>query len=136
MILIWKWKKTMQLVLVADRDEGTRRMIAESLRGGDFQIVEADTIDAVLRDVLKNKAQIILLGSDFDGLKAMEIIPLLKQCNRDLIIILVSNEESLALLRRLRREGIFYHALKPVSSDDQAELMQVIKCAFHNAQER
>jgi hypothetical protein len=55
----------------------------------------------------------------------------MKKCNRDLTIILVASELPLAMLRRARSEGIFYHALKPgtVPGDDE-ELRQAVKCAF------
>ena len=126
----------MQLLLIADRDEETRKQIAGYFSGSEYSVIEANSVDVVLRDVLKREAKVILLGSEFDGLSAMEIIPLLKKCNRDLTIILVSNEESPALVRRFRKEGIFYHALKPVDGNDREEIKQVVQCAFHNSTDR
>ena len=93
-------------------------------------------MDVVQRDVLKRDASVILLGSEFDGLSAMEMIPLSKKCNQNLTIIFILNEESLPLIRRLRQEGIFYHALKPVNGDDREEIRQVVYCAFHNSTDR
>jgi hypothetical protein len=61
---------------------------------------------------------------------ATELIPILKQCNRNLAIILVASELPLSLLRRARSEGIFYHALKPGRPGDNEELRQVVRCAF------
>jgi DNA-binding NtrC family response regulator len=126
----------MQFLLIADRDEETRRQIVGYFSGSEYRVIEADSVDIVLRNVLKKEARVILLGSEFDGLSAMEIIPLLKKCNRNLTIILISNEESLPLMRRFRKEGIFYHALKPVNGDDRDELRQVVQCAFHNSTDR
>ena len=126
----------MQLLLIADRDEATRKQIAGYLNGSEYQIIEADSVDVVLRNVLKKEASVVLLGSEFDGLSAMEIIPILKSCNQNLTIILISNEESLPLIRRVRKEGIFYHALKPVNNDDKEEIKQVVQCAFHNSTDR
>lgn len=126
----------MQLLLIADKDEETSSQIAGFFSGSEYSVIEADSVDVVLRDVLKREAKVVLLGSEFDGLSAMKIIPLLKRCNQDLTIILISNEESPALIRRFRREGIFYHALKPVNSDDREEIRQVVQCAFHNSTDR
>ncbi|RLB71603.1 MAG: response regulator [Deltaproteobacteria bacterium] len=120
----------MQLLLIADRDRETRQRIVEFFNGSEYKVIEADSVDIVLHNVLKEDARVILLGSEFDGLSAMEMIPLLKSCNRDLTIILISNEESLPLIRRCRREGIFYHALKPINGDDMEEFRQVVRCAF------
>ena len=126
----------MQLLLIADRDETTRKQIAGFFSGSEYSVIEADSVDVVLSNVLKKEAKVILLGSEFDGLSAMKIIPLLKSCNQNLTIILISNEESLPLIRRFRKEGIFYHALKPVNGDDKEELKQVVQCAFHNSTDR
>ena len=126
----------MQLLLIADRDEETRRRIAGYFSGSEYSVIEANSVDVVRRNVLKREARVILLGSEFDGLSAMEMIPLLKKCNQNLTIILISNEESLPLIRRLRQEGIFYHALKPVNGDDRKEIRQVVYCAFHNSTDR
>jgi hypothetical protein len=35
-------------------------------------------------------------------------------------------------LRKLRTEGIFYHALKPVDAEDREEIRQAVACAFKN----
>ena len=45
----------------------------------------------------------------------------------------MASELPLALLRKARHEGIFYHALKPVQSGDEEELRQAVKCAFAKA---
>ncbi|MCD6292934.1 MAG: response regulator [Deltaproteobacteria bacterium] len=126
----------MQLLLIADRDEATRKQIAGFFSGSEYSVIEADSVDVMLSNVLKNEARVILLGSEFDGLSAMKIIPLLKSCNRNLTIIMITNEESLPLIRRFRKEGIFYHALKPVNGDNQEEIKQVVQCAFHNSTDR
>lgn len=126
----------MQLLLIADKDEETRRRIVGFFNGSEYKIIEADSVDIVLRNALKREASVILLGSEFDGLSAAKIIPLLKKCNQNLTIILISNEESLSLIRRFRKEGIFYQALKPINGDDREELRQVVQCAFHNSTDR
>ena len=63
-------------------------------------------------------------------LSAADLVPLLKQCNQNVIIILVTAEASLPVIRKLRRLGIFYHALKPANPEDRDELCQAVRCAF------
>jgi DNA-binding NtrC family response regulator len=117
-------------VVIADKDLRNREEIAHLFGGTDYQVVEADTVLEVLRDVLEKDAKVILLGSDFGGRPARDLLPLLKKFDRKLTVILVSNEESLPLLRRFRREGIFFHALKPETEQDRQELLAVVQCAF------
>ena len=122
----------MRLLLIADEDVQARDNMLHLFGDTDYQVVAANSVDVVMRDVIKKEAQVVLLGNAFDNMPAGDLIPILKQCNQNLTIILVSNEESLPLLRKLRGEGIFYHALKPAAREDREELLQAVKCAFEN----
>lgn len=123
----------MGLLLIADEDVQNRDSMTQLFGDTEYEVVAADSVDVVMRDVLKKEAQVILLGGTFDNIPASDLIPILKKCNQYLTIILISNEESLPLLRKLRREGIFYHALKPSAVEDREELLQAVRCAFNNA---
>ena len=122
----------MGLLLIADEDVQNRDSMTQLFGNTDHEVVAADSVDVVMRDVIKREAQVVLLGSTFDNIPAGELIPILKKCNQNLTIIFISNEESLPLLRKLRREGIFYHALKPSAAEDKEELLQAVRCAFEN----
>lgn len=122
----------MGMLLIADEDVQTRNSMTQLFDGTEYEVVTADSVDAVLRDVLKRDVQVILLGSTFDNMPAGDLVPILKRCNRNLTIILISNDMSLPLIRKLRREGIFYHALKPVEAEDREEYVQAVRCAFNS----
>ena len=120
-------------LLIVDEDVTTRKQLAELFSDAGYQVSAPSSVTDVLVGILKKTAQVVLLSTRFDELLATELIPLFKQCNRDLSIILVASELPLALLRKARREGIFYHALKPVQSGDEEELCQAVQCAFDQA---
>jgi len=120
-------------LLIVDEDVTTRRQMAELFSAAGYQVSAPSSVAEALVGILKKTAKVVLLSTRFDALLATELIPLLKQCNRDLSIILVASELPLALLRKARREGIFYHALKPVQPGDEEELCQAVKCAFDKA---
>ena len=120
-----------QGILIADKDTETRRMMAELLGQAGYRVKTTDSAADVLSDILGKNAHIILVGSDFDEKVATaDLIPLIKKCDRNLTIILVSDEKSLGMVRKIRREGIFYHALRPVSAADGDEIRQAVECAF------
>ena len=125
----------MQGILIADEDLDCRKQMADLFIEAGYTVMVTNSAANVLHGILKKSAQVVLLGSEFDELAATDLIPLLKKCNRDLTIILVSDEVSLPLIRKLRKEGIFYHALKPVKPEDREELRQAVKCAFDNLKE-
>jgi len=120
-------------LLIVDEDVTTRKQMAELFSDAGYQVSAPSSVAEALVGILKKTVKVVLLSTRFDALLATELIPLLKQCNRDLSIILVASELPLALLRKARREGIFYHALKPVQPGDEEELCQAVKCAFDKA---
>lgn len=124
---------TTQGLLIVDDDVTTRKRMAELFIDAGYQVTVPTSVAGALVGILKKTAKVVLLSTRFDQLLATELIPLLKQCNRDLTIILVASELPLALLRKARHEGIFYHALKPVQPGDEEELRQAVKCAFDKA---
>ena len=122
----------MARLMIAEQDRDCRSMMAELLSEEGYSVTVTDSAADALSGILKKGAQVVLLGSEFDDLAAAELIPLLKQCNRDVTIILVSNDESQPAIRKIRTEGIFYHALKPTKREDTDEIRQAVRCAFQN----
>jgi DNA-binding NtrC family response regulator len=121
---------TMQGLLIADEDLATRKQMAELFIDAGYQVTVTTSAAGALYGILKKTVQVVLLSTRFDELLATELIPILKKCNRHLTIILVASELPLSLIRQARREGIFYHALKPGLSEDGEELREAVKCAF------
>lgn len=117
-------------LLIADEDVLTRKRMADLFIDAGYQVTVSDSAAGVLYGILKKTAQVVLLSTRFDELLATEMIPILKKCNRNLSIILVASELPLALIRKARSEGIFYHALRPNRPSDEEELRQAVKCAF------
>lgn len=120
----------MSRILIAEENPESRKVMAELCIEAGYNVTVTTTAAAVLQGILKKTAQVILLGSSFDELAATDLIPLFKKCCRNLTIILVSNEASLPVIRKMRNEGIFYHLLRPVLPEDREELKQVINCAL------
>ncbi|MHB8121951.1 MAG: response regulator [Desulfuromonadaceae bacterium] len=122
----------MQGVLIADENVESRKVLADLCIEAGYNVMVTTSAANVLHGILKKSAQVVLLSGEFDELAAAELIPLLKKCSRDLTIILVSDETSLPIIRKMRKEGIFYHSLKPIDPADREELRQVVACAFEN----
>lgn len=122
----------MQGLIIAEQDMDSRKQIADLLIDEGYNVIVTNSAANAVEGILKKAAQVVILGSEFDDLTAGDLVPLLKQCNRNLTIILVSADDSLPVIRRLRKQGIFYHALKPVNPADREELRQAVRCAFAN----
>lgn len=119
-------------ILLVDRDSEIRRQVASVFRIDGYWVDATDSAAQALSTVLARKTPVVLLGSDFDNLiKIHLLVHLLRKCHPQLAVILISNLESIPLIRALRQEGIYYHALKPVDQDDIEEIRLAVECAFN-----
>lgn len=125
-------------LLIANKDQSAREKMAALFDVDDYHVITTDSVANALEGILDKSIQVVLLSGAFDEQYVAKFVPLLKKCNRGLSIILVSDDLPLELLRRIRHEGIFYHALKPADNESWDEILQAVSCAFENyhAQQR
>ena len=119
-------------LLVAAKDRNARTEIATILIEAGYDVMVTNSAMKTMLDVIHCNTQVLLLGAELEELNSAELLPILKRCNRKLAIILVTDEASLPLMRKVRKEGIFYHALRPEESEGKEEIRQVVKCAIDN----
>lgn len=119
-------------LLIADKDLGTRRRMANLLIEAGYDVMVTDSAMKTIDGVWKQKAQVVLLGAELGEFTFVELVPLLKRCNRRLAIVLIADDTSLPMIRKVREAGIFYHALRPSEPEGEEEIRQVVKCAVEN----
>jgi DNA-binding NtrC family response regulator len=117
-------------LIIADKNAVTRKQMANLLMDAGYDVMVTDSAAKTIYGVLNKTAQVVLLGTALDEFTSAELVPLLKKCNRDLLIILIADDTPLPLMRKVRQEGIFYHALRPVEPKDDEEIRQAVKCAM------
>lgn len=123
-------------ILIADKDTEFLRYVTDHFRTAGYQVETTDSAVHVMCNILKKKIPVVLLGSDFDKkIGLVDMVQLLKKCNRHLAIIYVADEAPLPLVRQIRQEGIFYHALRPVTVEDQEEIRQAVDCALKSVKQ-
>lgn len=126
----------MGMILIADSDPKARKLLAGLLSEAGYKVTATGSAARALGDMLHKNAQVVILGTQLECLTAADLVPLLKKCNQDATIILVSDDQSLPLIRKVRREGIFYHLLRPLSPDDGEELCLAVRCAIERAPQK
>jgi len=124
--------RVMLELLIADKDRGTRRRMANLLIEAGYDVMVTDSATKTIDGVRRKKAQVVLLGAELGEFTFVELVPLLKRCNRKLTIVLIADDTPLPLIRKVREEGIFYHALRPTEPEGEEEIRQVVKCAVEN----
>lgn len=117
-------------ILIVDKDPAARQKLADFFQESNYQVETTGSAAYVVARIIQKNEPIVLLGSQFEEkISTADVISLLRECNKGLRIILISDENSPEMLRRIREEGIFYHALKPHNREDNEELRSVVECA-------
>lgn len=122
-------------IMIVNRDVSAQKKMAEFFKNSNYDVETTDSAAYAIAQIVRKNQPIVILGDTFEEeISAIDVIALMRRCNRNLRIILVSDDSSLETLRRIRKDGIFYHALKPVNEQDNEELMSVVECALGGAQ--
>jgi len=118
-----KWKT----LLIAYQDDLWTRSLCTFFQGMGYKVETTRAMSEIIRRIRKGNIHVILIDDEVEGVKACDIVPLLKHINPRIQIIVISSEESIGLVKRLRGAGIFYQAMKPV---DLGEVKSAVECAF------
>lgn len=114
-------------ILIAYQDDLWVRSLATFFHGLGYQVEIVRVLSDMIRKVQNGRYQVLLLDDEIEGLKACDIVSVLKKVNSKIQVIMISSEESLRYVRMLRGAGIFYQAMKPV---DMEEIRSAVECAF------
>jgi len=114
-------------ILITSQDNPGARSLSILFRQVGYRVETAEMVSDVIRKVRSREHQVVLLGDEVEGVKACDLVSLLKKINGKVQVIVISSDESLGSVRRLRGAGIFYQAMKPV---DFEELKCAVGCAF------
>jgi DNA-binding NtrC family response regulator len=113
-------------ILIAFQDDQWISPLSTLFQSLGYRVETARVVSEMIRKIRKGDTQVVLLDDEMEGIKAWDLIPLLKRSPR-VQIIGISSVESLTFLRRLRGAGIFYQAMKPI---DLEEIRSAVACAF------
>jgi two-component system response regulator AtoC len=114
-------------ILIAYQDDLWVRSLTTYFHGQGYRVETAKALSDMIRKIQNGHFEVLLLDDEIEGLKACDIVSLLKKVNSKIQVIMISSEESLGPVRRLRGAGIFYQAMKPV---DMEEIRSAVECAF------
>ncbi len=122
-------------ILIADKDRAAREKLAELFENSHFEVETTASAAYAIAKIVQKNEPIVILGDSFEEkIASVDVIALMRKCNKDLRIILVSDDSSLETLRRIREDGIFFHALRPHNQEDNEELRSAVECAVESFQ--
>ena len=115
-------------VLIAETNEEEREYLSIALASEGYKVETAKASSEMIKK-LHNKSDVgvIIMDVNMPGVRAYEVIPIVKKINRRIPIIVMSSDNSIDLARKVRQVGIFYYAMKPL---DIEEMKLVVRDAF------
>jgi len=114
-------------LLIAYQDDLWARSLSTFFHGIGYRVETVKVFGEMIRRLRNGQNQVILLDDEIEGVKAWDLVPLIKKINCRVQIVWVSSEESIGHVKRLRGAGVFYQAMKPV---DLEEIRAAVDCAF------
>jgi len=126
-------QKVQKTVLVADADKESRESLARFLSAENLTVYTASIGSEVIQKIQNTRIKVLIMDVELKGMKAYEIIPIVKKIDPELRIIVTSSDNSLDLARKIRAKGIFFYALKPL---DLEEIKLAVYDALKNSQKK
>ncbi len=105
-------------ILIACQEGGETESLNAFFQDRHYRVETAKTLGEMIRKVRDDSIHVLLLDDEIEGVRGWELVPLLKRIRKSIQVIVISSEESIAGVRRLRGTGIFYQAMKPVDLDE------------------
>ncbi len=117
----------LETFLVVYKDDFWARSLVPFFHGRGYRVETAKAVSDMIRKVRKGDIHVVLMDDEIEGVKALDLVNVVKKISSKTQIIVASSENSLGLAKQLREAGIFYQAMKPV---DLEEIQSVVDCAF------
>ena len=117
----------MSTILIGDRDSSFLQWLGEMLVAEDYRIEAAKSASELIQKLLCKKFESIILSTNIRGMNWLEVIPIIKQINKNIPVIVIAHCNSLETERRARTQNIFYYSVKPTIDPD--EMKEVLRDA-------
>lgn len=125
------------IVLIASSDEPLAEYLYHQLIELGWTVSRANLVSDLLRKVRGEEVDILLLDNNVEGIPSYDLIPLIKRINSRMPIIALSEDSSLEMSKRVRLEGIFFLAMKPIDPEEiRAAVGDAIKMLSQTAKRR
>ena len=110
-------------VLIATNDEPLGEYLYHQINGLGWAVSRTGMFSELLRKLKEEEADILVLDSSLEGIPSFDLLPLIKKSNPGLPVIALTDDSSLEMSKRVRLQGIFFLAMKPI---DPAEIRTAV----------
>jgi len=118
-------------ILIAYQDDLPAKSLATYFHRMGYRVEIAKLVSDMIRKVRSGNIHVILLDDEIESVKACDLVAIFKKIDPRVQVIVISSEEEIGLVKRLRGAGIFYQAMKPA---DLEEIKSAVACAFEKVE--
>lgn len=102
-------------ILIADDDKFVRDFLRKVLEEENCEVEVVESGGEVIRRILKQKFNLLFLDIYMGGMNGEEAIPLIKEINPDLPIVVITGDLSSQTRNKIQALGIFGYLTKPLN---------------------
>lgn len=117
------------IIAYNSRNESGSTAVADVVNQAGGTVYQATKLSDTIKVFKEKKPQVLIVGDTFDNSSVLDVIPIFKHLQKNLKIILLSDNCDETFLGQARAAGIFYHALELHDVEDSKELQLVLECA-------
>jgi CheY-like chemotaxis protein len=115
-------------VLIIDSNSRERRGLVHCLEGESYSIDTGKNLFEAIKKVSEGGIDCLVMDTNLPEMKGYEAVPILKNLDPKLKIIMTTKKNTKALEAKVREQDIFFYYIKSFGKD---ELKMAIKNAFN-----
>jgi len=119
-------------VLIADSDIDSVKSLEERFLTEGFRVFSVDSGRDAVSCMRKRDINIAIIDVDLKDIEGYKIVPLLKDMNKEIKVIITTYTNSIELERKCRETGIIYFGIKPL---DHEQIINIVKSALKSCKE-
>ncbi len=124
------WSTPNLSIIIAAKNRISRRRLARALAGRAGRVETTGSAARLMSSLLHGGRSVVVLADGLaEGLALPTLVPLLKRCNPQTAIILAADDVPRREEFKVREQGIFYCAHRPVGAMAWDELQLAVDCA-------
>ena len=121
-------KLTAGRILIIDPDATFRREFAALLKRENYDVETGSGIPEALKKISDHEFDCLIMDVNLPEMKGYEVVPILKNMNANLKIIITTKKNTKKLEIKVREQDIYYYFIKSFGKD---ELIMAINNVFN-----
>ena len=118
--------KAIRSVVILTEDPNVINQLGKTFMNHDYSIIiEKSKIKSIIK-ILEQHIDLIILDTDHFETSIFDLISIIQKTRPRLPIVVISENNSIQMLRTLAQQGVFYCIIKPVRSSEIEKVLEAI----------